>query len=117
NGVETPEILYRAFYFGDKARHFAVDIFDDGRNFLTGINDCSDDTISFIYDRIRNVLEVPKVVSQTRENTSSEFRRFFHSQNNRREFLRKINNLPTPEAKLQARDYYLYFLHVAGTAG
>lgn len=116
-GIETTEIFERAFYFGDKARHFAVDVFNDRRNFLTGINDCSDETLSFIYDRINNVLEDPRGFSRIRENTSEEFRQFFQHQNNCNEFLRRINESYTPETKLKVRDYYLYFLHIAGTVG
>ncbi|MCC5883623.1 MAG: hypothetical protein JJU25_13425 [Halomonas sp.] len=116
-GVETTEVFERAFYFGDKARHFAVDVFDERRNFLTGINDCSDETLFFICDRINHVLEAPRGVSRIRENTSKEFRQFFQNQNNRHEFIHRINESYTPETKLKARDYYLYFLHIAGTAG
>lgn len=115
--VETPEIFKRAFYFGDKARHFAVDFFNNERNFLTGINDCSEETLSFIYDRIKNVIEEPRGISRIRENTSDDFRQFFQNQSNRHDFLRRIGESYTPEIKLKARDYYLYFLHIAGAAG
>ena len=116
-GVETSEVFQRAFYFGDKARHFSVDVIDDSRDFLTGINDCSDETLSFIFARIANVLDEPKHSGRVRENTSSEFREFFQNQNNLGPFLNRINECYTSEVKLKARDYYLYFLHVAGVAG
>lgn len=115
-GIETQEVFQRAFYFGDKARHFVGDVFDNERNFLTGINDCSDETLSFIYKRICNVLE-SRNSQRIRQNTSIEFREFFLQQSNRDEFLRRINEPHTPETKLKARDYYLYFLHVAGAVG
>ena len=76
-GIEVHEVLQRAFYFGDKARHFFVDTFDGNRNFLTGINDCSDKTISFIYNRICNVLEERDANRQIMKNTSIDFRDFF----------------------------------------
>jgi hypothetical protein len=116
-GIETTEVFDRAFYFGDKARHFFIDVFSERRNFLTGINDCSDETLSFIFDRINNVLEDPRGVSRVRENTSKEFRQFFQNQNNCHEFLQRVNESKTRETKLKARDYYLYFLHIAGKAG
>ncbi|HEC59848.1 MAG TPA: hypothetical protein ENI24_09815 [Methylophaga sp.] len=113
----SEEVFQRAFYFGDKARHFAVDVFDDDRNFLTDINDCSDETLAFIYDRICNVLEEPRACQKIKQNTAREFREFFQGRNNLREFIQKINESYTPETKLKVRDYYLYFLHVAGAAG
>ena len=116
-GVETPEVFRRAFYFGEKARHFSVDVIDDSRDFLTGINDCSDETLSFIFARISNVINEPRYFSRVRENTSGEFRAFFQNENNLGVFLERMNECYTPEVKLKARDYYLYFLHVAGTAG
>lgn len=116
-GVETSEVFQRAFYFGDKARHFSVDVIDGNRDFLTGINDCSDETLSFIFARISNVLNEPKYSSRVRGNTSKEFRGFFQNQNNLSEFLYRMNECYTSEVKLKARDYYLYFLHVAGASG
>ena len=50
-------------------------------------------------------------------NTSINFREFFLYQDTQQEFLHKINEAYTLEKKLKARDYYLYFLHVAGTVG
>lgn len=115
--VEQQEVFKRVFYFGDKARHFATDVFRDGRNFLMGINDCSEDTLSFIFDRIANALNSIKISRQIAENTSDCFRDFFLDQNNRTIFVGRINKSYTDETKLKSRDYYLYFLHVAGTSG
>jgi hypothetical protein len=115
-GIETPEVFQRAFYFGDKARHFSVDVLDGNRNFLTGINDCSDETLYFIYECICNVLKEPKIYPRIMKNTSREFRLFFLN-NNLHEFLHRLNEPFTHEEKLKCRDYYLYFLHVAGAAG
>ncbi|MCC5824874.1 hypothetical protein [Alkalimonas sp.] len=116
-GIETNEVFERAFYFGDKARHFSVDTFNTERNFLTGINDCSDETLLFIYRRICESLEDPRVLSQVNKNTSREFRDFFLNQHNQHDFLQRINQAYTSETKLKARDYFLYFLHIAGSAG
>lgn len=38
-GIETIVILERAFYFCDKAKHFAVDVFGKGRYFLQHAKD------------------------------------------------------------------------------
>ncbi|ELC3160022.1 hypothetical protein [Vibrio harveyi] len=116
-GIDTNEVFERAFYFGDKARHFSVDTFDAERNFLTGINDCCDETLSFIYRRIGESLEDPRILRQVNQNTSREFRDFFLNQHNHHEFLQKINQAYTSETRLKARDYFLYYLHVAGSAG
>lgn len=116
-GVDTQEVFERAFYFGDKARHFSIDIFTGDRDFLTGINDCSDETLSFIYDRIATVLDTPRMSERVSRNTSKEFRDYFLNRENRLDFLTKINSAYTSETKLKARDYFLYFLHVAGSAG
>lgn len=116
-GVPQNEIMERAFYFGEKARHFAVDNFDPERNYLTSINDCSDDTLGFIFERIGNVLSDSKMKSKVMENTSRVFREFFLEPNNKLEFIRVINTTYTKNNRLKVRDYYLYFLHVAGSAG
>jgi len=116
-GIETSELFERAFYFGDKARHFSVDVFDEERDYLTGINDCSNETLSYIFERIKNVLGEFKFLRRENENFSKKFSDFFLCSKNLQNFLDKINECDTHEAKLQLRDYYLYFLHVAGLHG
>ncbi|WP_112478901.1 hypothetical protein [Vibrio variabilis] len=107
----------RAFYFGEKARHFFIDRFDVDRSFLTGINDCSEETLGFIFDRISNVLNSPERRSRVQENTSEKFREFFGTPSNKRMFVERINDTDNSQSKLNARDYYLYWLHIAGSPG
>lgn len=115
--VGWQEIFKRVFYIGDKARYFAADVFHNERNFLTEINDCSEETLCFIFDRVSNVLSSIKISRQVAENTSDCFRSFFLDQSNRAVFVGRINESCADENKLRVRDYYLYFLHVAGSLG
>ncbi|MEJ8756799.1 hypothetical protein WG947_07335 [Pontibacter sp. H259] len=108
----------RVFYFGEKARHFSIDNFNpEERNYLRHINDCSDATFTFIFERIANVLTTPRNKSRIYQNTSIAFRDFFLNRYNLNRFLSKANSAYTPETKLKLRDYYLYFLHGAGQEG
>ncbi|ROP62112.1 hypothetical protein EDF81_0594 [Enterobacter sp. BIGb0383] len=114
---QEKEIYERAFYFGDKARHFSVDVFTPGRNYLTNINDHSNNTFAFIHDRICNILKDPKSSTRVEKCTDNKFRRYFLGADSKDDFLKKINTCYTDKTKINARDYYLYFLHVAGSPG
>lgn len=114
---ETIEMFNRAFYFGEKARHFSVDQFEENRDFLTGINDCSDRTLEFIFDRVSNVINTPASRDRVLQSTSRRFREYFDDRSNCLHFVENVNNAYTEQTKLKARDYYLYWLHVAGSPG
>ncbi|MFT6916578.1 MAG: hypothetical protein ACJAWL_002919 [Motiliproteus sp.] len=114
---EAEDLFQRAFFFGEKARHFSVDHFDENREFLTGINDCSERTLEFIFERISNVINTQERRKQVLKNTSRKFRDYFNEPSNCRIFVESINNAYTEQTKLKARDYYLYWLHIAGSPG
>lgn len=111
------EIYERAFYFGEKARHFSVDVFTPGRNYLTNLNDHSDQTFTFIHNRIYNILKEPKLSARIEKCTDERFRQYFLRPDSDVDFLQKSNSCYTDKTKVYARDYYLYFLHVAGSPG
>ncbi|EOG1931528.1 hypothetical protein ACQFZT_000593 [Providencia stuartii] len=111
------EIYERAFYFGDKARHFSVDVFMPGRSHLMNIRDESDQTFMFIHSRICNILNEPKLSTRVEKYTDDKFRRYFLSPGSDVDFLEKVKSCYTDRTKVNVRDYYLYFLHVAGTPG
>lgn len=113
----SAEMYERAFYFGEKARHFSIDQFDEDRNFLTGINDCSDETLGFIFDRISNVINAPERRNLVLKYTSKKFREYFDTPSNKAMFVESINRAYTSQTRLKARDYYLYWLHIAGSPG
>ncbi|MGO9015584.1 MAG: hypothetical protein ACLQF0_11450 [Dissulfurispiraceae bacterium] len=113
--VPDIEIYNRAFYFGDKARHYQSDVFNpDSRNFLTGINDSSESTIAYIFSRINNVVTSE---SNLRRLVSQKFSKFFSKNDNKEQFVLAINRCDSEEEKVKLRDYYLYFLHTAGSKG
>ena len=114
---ESGEMFQRAFYFGEKARHFSVDHSDGDRSALTDINDISDHTLEFIFERIANVINIPERRYHVLKNTSSKFREYFFEPSNRRDFLERVNGAHTSTDKLKVRDYYLYWLHTAGSPG
>ncbi|EMF0720249.1 hypothetical protein V2E67_004490 [Citrobacter freundii] len=111
------EIYERAFYFGEKARHFSVDVFTPGRNYLTNLNDHSDQTFTFIHNRICNILKEPRLSARIEKCTDDSFRQYFLRPGSDVDFLQKSNSCYTDKTKVYARDYYLYFLHVAGSPG
>jgi len=115
--VNRTEVYQRTFYVGDKARHFSMDEFSNDRNFLTGINDCSDTTLSYIFERIANALSAKNLARRVRSNISKKFKDFFTNPNNSAAFIARINSTPNQELKLKIRDYYLYLLHTAGSLG
>nr|WP_314431766.1 hypothetical protein [uncultured Pantoea sp.] len=111
------EIYDRAFYFGEKARHFSIDVFTPGRDYLTNIRDESDQTFRFIHDRICKVLNDPRISDQVKKYTNEYFRNYFLSPGSIDDFLEKVGLCYTDKIKVKVRDYYLYFLHVAGKSG
>ncbi|EBJ6041368.1 hypothetical protein AAF129_002790 [Salmonella enterica] len=111
------ETYERAFYFGDKARHFSVDVFTPGRNYLTNLNDHSEQTFAFIHARICNILKEPKLSTRIEKCTDDRFRQYFLRSGSDVDFLRKSSTCYTEKTKVNVRDYYLYFLHVAGSPG
>lgn len=115
--LKESEIYERAFYFGDKARHFSVDVFTPGRNYLRNIRDESDRTFTFIHERICNILNEPRLQERVNNCTNDWFRRYFLSPGSDIDFLKKVKSCYTEKTKINVRDYYLYFLHVAGTSG
>ena len=122
NGDFSKSKLYeRLFLFGDKARHFFMDGFENfnKRVWLTNIKDCSDETFSFIFERIDNVLSAPNLESRIHQSCSTRFLQYFRDRNNHDGFIKSINSCTKDKSKnrLRLRDYYLYFLHIAGSSG
>jgi hypothetical protein len=112
------EIFDRCFYVGDKARHFFYDQrAPHEQTYLTTINDCSLQTLRYIFDRIAAILVSPKLDLRVRKRTSSAFRTFFSDPANRELFVQPLDSIEDEETKLKLRDYFLYFLHVAGRSG
>jgi len=122
NGDFSKEKLYeRLFIVGDKARHFFMDKFEDSNNrgWLTNIKDCSDETFGFIFERIKNVLSESNLESRIHQSCSTRFFQYFCERNNHDGFVELINSCAKNKDrdKLKLRDYYLFFLHVAGSSG
>lgn len=116
--IQYEELLRRLFYFGEKGRHFhEPQIKIRERAFLRTINDTSPATILFIFDRIANVLASPVPRKSGRDPIPQEFRQFFSGRENRNLFVERFSAIESVDARLAARDYYLYFLHVAGSSG
>ncbi len=113
------KLYERLFFIGNKAKHFFEDSRDiNNRGCLTNINDRSDETFGFIFDRIANVLSDPKLDSRIHQSCSTRFLQYFQDKNNYEEFVKSINSCANSKDKrLKLRDYYLYFLHIAGSPG
>jgi len=111
----------RLFIIGDKARHFFMDKIQDSNNkgWLSNINDCSTETFRFMFDRIANVIRTPSLKSKIQQSCSSRFSSYFGDSNNQYEFVKRVETCTknNEQDRLKLRDYYLYFLHVAGSSG
>lgn len=117
----TKSRLYeRLFIIGDKARYFFMDKANsNNRGWLTSINDRSAATFGFIFERIANVLSTPNLEPRIQQSCSSRFLNYFCDSSNREKFIATVEATTQHQEqdRLKLRDYYLYFLHVAGSAG
>lgn len=114
------KLYERLFIFGDKARHFFMyQPEDSNREALTNIKDISNETFGFIFERIANVLSQPNLEPKVRQSCSSRFLSYFCDSRNHQKFIDLVKSATkdVDKEKLQLRDYYLYFLHVAGASG
>jgi hypothetical protein len=111
----------RLFIVGDKARYFFMDKKEDSdnRGWLTNINDRSPKTFGFMFGRIANVISTPNLEARIQQSCSSRFLDYFHDSSNCDEFVRTVETSTenNEQDRLKLRDYYLYFLHVAGSSG
>lgn len=115
-----PKLYERLFIFGDKARHFFMEQNkDSSRGWLTNINDISDETFGFVFERIANVLSQPNLKPKVLQSCSSRYLSYFCDNRNQQNFIDLVNSATqnVDKDKLQLRDYYLYFLHIAGASG
>lgn len=117
----TRSRLYeRLFIVGDKARYFFMDKANSNdRGWLTSINDRSVATFEFIFGRIANVLSIQNLEPRIQQSCSSRFLNYFYDNSNCKRFIDTIETTTQnrEQDRLKLRDYYLYFLHVAGSAG
>jgi hypothetical protein len=105
------DLLSAYFYVGEKAQSF-LSIDEDvlTKNYLKNIQDCSKETLTFIFNQIKEVLQ--KKDNSNIDNFSKEnieFASFF--ENN--EPL-SFSQYSEQKIGIKIRDYYLYFLHTAG---
>ncbi len=107
----------RLFYFGEKSRHFSIDEIDDERSFLLNINDCSVETLKYIFKRIAYVINNPRSKKRVLANTPEEFIDYFNSPSNIIDFVSTFETIKCRSIRLQVRDYYLHWLHMAGSVG
>lgn len=115
----TDDLLFSMlFYFGQKARHFWLEHGDDiaKRDWLTSIDDASDATFSWIFDRIGVILKYKFVNVQQFVSGNPSFAAYFLDQGNKRDFISKAASLNLKDRQ-HAKDYYLYFAHTFGRKG
>ncbi len=102
----------RVFEYGDKAKHYYMDsTFEGGA--IKNINDTSVDTLSYIFDRLQNVIASSRHFNRAKKHLSKKFIGYFIPEN-RASFIEAIASAPNRHL---IRDYYLYLLHTAGTEG
>lgn len=110
HGLNLEKISSLLFYFGEKARHYYKheDTTAMGRRWLLRIEDTSEATCNVIFNKISEVLTRKQSLKFRKSNRS--FAEFF-TDDNRERFVAELANDQT------ARDYYLFFLHSASSAG
>jgi len=115
NKVSVSEIFGRVFVVGEKARQYAEGVIGE-KTYLSTINDVSELTLGFIFDRIKSVLSSSKLKAKIESRLPITFKTYFSDINNKATFINIISRLGF-EQKLRLRDYYLYLLHTAGNDG
>lgn len=112
--AEIRGIFDRLFSIGDKARHLHIDRNNWGT--LMDLNDCSQGTFEYIFDRLRNMCQ-GKMNKKVREHTSDKFYNYFSNEDNRNGFITAVMEAYNDKSRLKIKDYYLYLLHAAGSEG
>ncbi|NDV27580.1 hypothetical protein [Desulfovibrio sp. JC010] len=117
--TNNPQEVYQYLYeIGDKCRHlFMDDYFTNTRAHLTNIEDCSPKTLNFIYDKISYVVCNSRLQQKVRDHCPLNFIKYFKEASNKTSFTNNISEINSLPNQLIVRDYYLYFLHVAGSQG
>jgi hypothetical protein len=114
--LEDNELFRRVFYFGEKSRHFTLSqLSNDGEDFFENINDLSDNTLGYIYDKIFNFLDNDENDYIIEDKISENFKNFFNG-HKKETFIQLINRGYNKKTKLLMRDYFLYFLHITGVS-
>ncbi|EPF7653866.1 hypothetical protein ACXLRA_004313 [Vibrio vulnificus] len=103
-------ILTRLFFFGEKAAHFRKSLKERQiREYLTDINDISESTCNKIFDLLNKLRKSKDPAIKVFLENHELFFNFFLDKTNKPEFYYMIQKLG-----VEARDYYLGFLHTAG---
>lgn len=98
------------FFFGEKAKHF-YEVTDGeiiNSKWMKEIEDYSENTLDFIFDKIRHELKSKSKEIKEFKLAHPEFCGYFGGDNKER-FISTLSEIPK-----YGRDYYLYFLHTAG---
>ncbi|CAA9370324.1 MAG: hypothetical protein AVDCRST_MAG68-5686 [uncultured Gemmatimonadetes bacterium] len=117
-GPDEGETRERLFLFGVKARryHTGGGQYPDARDYLSSVNDTSDEVLAFLFDRVAAACVHPRRRSFVGMHCSTAFLTYFENASNRDHFVRVVGSL-TGRSRLRVRDYYLYFAHTAGQPG
>ncbi len=114
NETDDFRMFSKIFHIGEKGCHFYM---DDGydvngqepRDYIKDINDVSENTFSYIFRTINNMI----IDNFEYENN---FKEYFSNTNNLNNFVQKISNLSN-QVKIKVRDYYYAYLHTLGHRG
>jgi hypothetical protein len=112
------KLNYFTFKIGEKSRVYQERHFKNLKDkSLVSINDLSEKTFKYIFNKINKVLTESKD-PEIKEfiNNNDDFCTFFHNKKNLNDFIFNIQKLNNKQ-KLKARDYYLSFLHRVGQLG
>ncbi|TFY87955.1 hypothetical protein DYL59_16995 [Pseudomonas kairouanensis] len=111
------EVYQKTFYFGAKSKHFVEqERTVASRNYLQTIEDVSDATFGFIFNKIARVLQGDFHKKEEFLRLNPDIAQLFTRTKNRSDFIASVQN-ESPEIKALVRDYYLFLLHTAGLRG
>lgn len=112
NGIDQTKLFSLLFYFGDKAKHYYKH--EDKKiaksRWIKNIEDQSMESSKVIFNKIKKVLKSKNKVVLNFKKSNTLFVEYFAKKN--------IDSFATAIANNnRLRDYYLFFLHVAGKIG
>ena len=116
-GVLEGVVYQKTFYFGSKSKHFLeTQPVIDARQHLCSIEDVSDATFTFIFEKVARVCGLEEYRTRRFWRENPDIPAFFTRPDNKAQFLYLVRRLGQKEKAL-VRDYYLFLLHTAGERG
>lgn len=117
NNNDLPELCYKIFLFGDKAKHYYSHVFlSDQKGRVFSINDVSEAVFNYIFEKISKAIKNHHPSTNLFFIRNQKFVEFFSKSDNKTVFRDRISILSLTE-KFFIRNYYLRLLHQLAANG